>query len=93
MTHDNHDHGHADCLAMFEKLSAYIDNELDPLTCKDIETHAEHCIACQACLATLKKTVALCKEAPDQPPPEAFSQRLKQLIVTMAKKTATEATP
>ena len=83
MAHDHHDH--AGCIAMFEKLSAYIDHELDPVTCKDIEKHAENCVACQACLETLKQTVALCKEAPDQSPPEAFSNRLKKLIVEMTK--------
>lgn len=82
------DHSHADCLAMFEKLSAYIDNELDPVTCKDIETHAESCTACQACLETLKQTVALCKEIPDPHPREAFSRRLNQLIEEMAGKPA-----
>ncbi len=32
-----HDHDRRDCLAMFAKLSEYLDNELDELTCKDIE--------------------------------------------------------
>ena len=86
MTHD--DHQHADCLAMFEKLSAYIDNELDPVTCKDIEKHAAGCTACQSCLETLKQTVALCKEIPDQSPPQAFSLRLKAVIEEISSKKA-----
>lgn len=80
----NEEHAHADCLAMFEKLSAYIDNELDPVTCQDIEKHAANCTACQACLETLKQTVALCKEAPGPRPREAFSRHLKQLIEQLA---------
>ena len=82
MSHDPHHH--ASCLAMFEKLSAYIDNELDPVTCQDIDKHAAGCTACQACLETLKQTVALCREVPGQSPPETFSRRLKQLIQEIA---------
>ncbi|MBI5592594.1 MAG: zf-HC2 domain-containing protein [Deltaproteobacteria bacterium] len=67
---------------MFAKLSEYIDNELDELTCKDIEDHARHCIPCKACLETLKQTIGLCRSlAPNEKPvPEAFSKRLKALI-------------
>ena len=32
---------------MFEKLSEYIDKELDDVTCKDIEKHAQDCIPWQ----------------------------------------------
>lgn len=78
MSHNNHPHH--DCIAMFEKLSAYIDKELDEITCKDIEKHAENCVACQACIATLKQTVALCKKMAVPPPPKDFSQRIKTMI-------------
>ena len=39
MTRDDHDHQH--CLEMFEKLSEYIDGELDHATCEEIERHAK----------------------------------------------------
>jgi anti-sigma factor RsiW len=57
----DNNHPHHECIAMFEKLSEYIDNDLDAVTCKDIEQHAKSCVACQACIATLKQTIALCK--------------------------------
>ncbi len=44
MTSDDHDHQH--CLEMFEKLSEYIDGELDHATCAEIEEHANNCVAC-----------------------------------------------
>jgi hypothetical protein len=81
-----HDHNRGDCLAMFARLSEYRDNELDELTCKDIEDHAGDCIACRACLETLRQTIGLCRSLTpdDEPVPEAFSKKLKALIQKMS---------
>lgn len=86
-----HDHNREDCLAMFARLSEYLDNELDALTCKDIEDHARECIPCKACLETLRQTIGLCRSlAPDEKPvPEAFSKRLKTLIRNLSCDKAT----
>ena len=78
-TNKNHHHDE-DCISMFEKLSEYIDNELDEVSCKDIESHAKSCIKCQVCLETLKRTIKLCKEAEGKPVPELFSRRLKEVV-------------
>ena len=77
-----HDHDRKDCLAMFAKLSDYIDNELDELTCKDIEDHARVCIPCKSCLETLRQTIGLCRsiDTDQTPVPKAFSRQLKMLI-------------
>jgi anti-sigma factor RsiW len=55
-------HDHEKCRALFEKLSEYIDSELDQLTCETIEKHVVQCKPCQTCLTTLKRTVDLCRE-------------------------------
>lgn len=68
------------CLAIFERLSEYIDHELDTVTCEDIETHLNGCLCCHSCLETLKRTVALCREMKPDPVPETLSSRLKDLI-------------
>ena len=78
MTSDPHDHSH--CLSMFEKLSEYIDNELDDMTCGDIERHVEACVPCKICLETLKRTVKLCKKVDSIPVPDSVSLKLKELI-------------
>ncbi|MDX2502538.1 MAG: zf-HC2 domain-containing protein [Deltaproteobacteria bacterium] len=85
MTSDDHDH--QQCLEMFEKLSEYIDGELDHATCEEIEKHANNCVACFACMETLKKTVALCKNVEDQPIPQDFSDKLKEIIKNLPKTT------
>ena len=86
MTSDDHDHKH--CLEMFEKLSEYIDGELDHATCDEIQQHAEDCVACFSCLETLKRTVALCKNVKEQPIPPNFSEKLKALIANIPKTTS-----
>ena len=76
--HNGHDS--QQCRWMFERLSEYIDNELDEVTCKDIEQHAVDCIPCQVCLGTLKRTIEMCKRMEPEPVPAAFSIRLKEMI-------------
>jgi anti-sigma factor RsiW len=77
-------HDHEQCRALFEKLSEYIDQELDQDTCKLIEKHLKNCQPCQACLATLQQTVALCREMRSSDSggavPEEFSKRLRAMI-------------
>ena len=83
MSSDDHDHKH--CLEMFEKLSEYIDGELDQATCAEIQKHAENCVACFSCLETLKRTIALCKNVEDQPIPQNLSDKLKEIIENIPK--------
>ena len=85
MCNDGHDHKH--CLEMFEKLSEYIDDELDHATCEKIKNHAENCVACFYCLETLKRTVALCKNVTEKPIPLELSQKLKEIIWNIPKTT------
>ena len=86
MTGDDHDHEH--CREMFEKLSEYIDGELDHATCAEIEKHANNCVACFSCMETLKRTVAICKNIKDQPIPLEFSKKLKKIIQNLPKTTS-----
>jgi anti-sigma factor RsiW len=79
-------HLHKNCLALFERLSEYIDNELDAPTCNDIEAHIKACKPCQVCLETLKKTVDLCKNLERRQVPETFSLKLKDAIFDLVKR-------
>ncbi len=79
MAPDEHDHKH--CVAMFEKLSEYIDGELDRASSREIESHIEACAACKTCLATLKTTVHFCGSIAANPVPEALSQKLRTFLL------------
>ena len=83
MNTDEHDHGH--CLKLFEKLSEYLDDELDEVTCQDIEKHVKECVPCFVCLQTLKRTIDLCKQTQNRSVPEDFSKKLKEAIQNMPK--------
>lgn len=72
--HDNR------CLDLFKKLSEYIDQELDEVTCKQIEHHLENCSPCRACLETLKTTAGLCRRIEEASVPISLSNRLKKMI-------------
>lgn len=58
------------CREILDNLSSYIDAELDPSLCDEIERHMAGCNPCVAFLNTLKKTVVLyrnCAEQDDVP--------------------------
>ena len=74
-------HDHQQCRSFFEKLSEYLDDELDQAVCDMIETHLQECPPCQACLATLKQTVAVCRELKSAHVPEDFSRRLRKMLL------------
>lgn len=73
-------HDHQQCRRLFEKLSEYIDHELDQTVCDMIEKHMQQCEPCQACLSSLKQTIALCREMKVSKLPDDFSKRLHQMI-------------
>jgi RNA polymerase sigma-70 factor (ECF subfamily) len=80
---ENDHHKHEGCLALFQKLSQYIDKELDETTCQQIEAHINDCPPCQTCLTTLKRTVDICRNTSRRPVPKAFSRKLSALIQKM----------
>ena len=82
MTHSTHDP--QKCRWMFEKLSEYIDKELDEVTYENIRRHAWECIPCRICLGTMKRTIELCKNMESESVPDLFSARLKEMIQSLS---------
>ncbi len=50
------------CKEVFALLSEYLDVELPPEACQEIEAHIADCAPCVEFAESLKKTVALCRE-------------------------------
>jgi anti-sigma factor RsiW len=71
---------HLRCLALFDRLSEYIDREMDESELREIEAHVAECLACLSCLQSLKQTIALCKQTGRQPVPAVFSQKLQSMV-------------
>lgn len=51
--------GKLTCREILEHLSEYIDEELDPSVCDEIEKHMDGCSPCVNFISTLRKTVKL----------------------------------
>lgn len=56
-----HRHGSGDpeCRAIFERLSEYLDGELPPALCDEVDGHLGDCTPCVAFLESLRRTVRL----------------------------------
>ena len=93
-THDDQGHDHRRCMELFARLSEYLDQELDEVTCQDIERHLRRCEPCQACFATLRRTVVLCREmSPRATASEDFTTRLRSAIERLAADLPESNTP
>jgi anti-sigma factor RsiW len=53
-----HVHGGPECVALFAKLSEYLDGELDPGACADVDGHMADCERCREFLESLRRAVA-----------------------------------
>ncbi len=70
----------ADCRSYFEKVSEYLDCELDWETYRKIETHLKDCPECQHCLDALRKTIRLGREAGRESMPPGVRERLRNAL-------------
>jgi len=64
------DPAHTNCEKLLGSLSEYIDGELDPELCQEIEKHLAGCEDCRVVLNTTKRTIDLVHapiEKPDLP--------------------------
>jgi anti-sigma factor (TIGR02949 family) len=53
------DHAHTNCEQLLGSLSEYIDGELTPELCQEIEKHLAGCDNCRVVLNTTKRTIDL----------------------------------
>ncbi len=70
------DHNHVDCDALLSSLSSYIDGDLAPDLCREIEKHLEGCDNCRVVLNTTRRTIDLVRDGETQPLPPDVRERL-----------------
>lgn len=75
-----------DCRDIFEQLSAYLDAELSPETCREIEVHLAGCGPCEDFLASLRKTVELCRGGQVGVEPRQLSPEVRQRLLAVYQK-------
>jgi len=69
-----------DCAEIFAKLSQFLDRELPPGACGDIEEHLRDCPECIRFVESLKRSVELCRQYGASRTPEPVpSEKLAEL--------------
>ena len=61
-------------------LTDYIDGELDPELCEEIQKHVGQCQNCKLMVDSLKQTVRLCCDGKEQKLPESLEKNLNNLL-------------
>ena len=69
-------HTHQNCQALLGSLSEYIDGELPPDLCKEIEKHLEGCDNCRIVLNTTRRTIDLVQIPMEENVPDDVRERL-----------------
>jgi anti-sigma factor (TIGR02949 family) len=69
-----------DCIKYFDKISDYLDGELDSRTRAEIERHLLECPVCRDCVESLRKTLKLLKSSPNEPVPQDVKSRIRSAL-------------
>jgi anti-sigma factor RsiW len=68
------------CSDYINNLNDYLDGEISPELCKELEAHIGHCKNCRIMVDSLKQTVSLCREGQNEPLPKAIEDKLTNLL-------------
>lgn len=69
-----------DCKEYFERISEYLDGELDEDICRKIDQHLQDCPECLECIDSLRRSIQLCKEAVKEEIPPDIRERLRSTL-------------
>ena len=69
-----------ECKKDFERLSEYLDGELNADTCREIENHLHDCPECKECVDSLRKSNDLCKKAAEEKITPEMKGRLRSAL-------------
>lgn len=64
------------CLDYINELNDYLDGEIDPSLCAEIEEHIGQCNNCRIMVDTMRQTVKLCREGKEENFPESLENKL-----------------
>ena len=68
------------CREYIADLNAYIDGEMDPTLCEEIEKHIGECRNCRLMVDSLKMTVKLCREGKEEKLPDELENKLNNVL-------------
>ena len=82
---EHHEHSEK-CKEIFALLSDYLNLELPPEACREIETHLAGCSPCVEFTESLRKTVELCKRYQPSALPSPLGQRAREELLAAYEK-------
>lgn len=68
------------CRQVIDKISEYLDGELDPELVLEVERHMEHCEDCRIVVDTTHKTLEIYCHTEPSPLPVAVRERLSEMF-------------
>jgi len=68
------------CAEYIGGLNDYLDGEVSPELCEEIEKHVGECENCRIMVDTLRQTVSLCREGRNERLPAALESKLNDLL-------------
>jgi anti-sigma factor RsiW len=71
---------HKECRKYFEKVSQYLDAELDARTCEKIRRHLRACPECRHCVESLRKTIDICRNMPKEKIPREIRENFLKTL-------------
>ena len=74
------------CRQVVDKISEYLDGELDPELVRELERHLEHCEDCRVVVDTTRKTVDVFCHTEPAPLPVDVRERLNQMFAERLRK-------
>jgi anti-sigma factor RsiW len=77
------------CASLLERISAYLDGDLNAADCAMVERHAATCATCAQVIADFRATTGLCRKAAEAPLPEAVRDKARARIAALLGKTST----
>lgn len=69
-----------ECKKDFERISEYLDGELNADICRKIENHLHRCPECRECVDSLRKSIGLCKKATEEEITPEMKERLRSAL-------------
>ena len=74
------EHDHSICYELLEQFSDYIDGELEPALCQELEAHLAGCPDCRIMVDTVRKTITLYHAQASAELPPDVEQRLYKVL-------------
>jgi anti-sigma factor RsiW len=67
-----------ECEEMLKMLNEYVDGELDPSICEQLQKHLADCNPCRVVVDTMRKTITLYRDGSRYELPAEFREKLHE---------------